>query len=134
MNRFNQHVTHDSAKTPTPKSREDVVHAKSGYSHDVEDNINNLSNPSVIAKEMEKLKNFGTINISDKRSKLKKRETANSNFVRNTGLCKRQNISKGKLPFVEKDAYEGMDTTNIPFNSDYRRGLSAKVIHIVLVT
>jgi hypothetical protein len=77
MNRFNQHVTHDSAKTPTPKSREDVVHAKSGYSHDVEDNINNLNNPSVIAKEMEKLKNFGTINISDnssdKRSKLKKR-------------------------------------------------------------
>jgi hypothetical protein len=96
--------------------------------HDVQDNGGKRNNPSVVAKEVEKLKNFGTINISDnteeERSNFNKRTTPSTNFVRSGSQCKRQNTAKEAV----KGHEHGADTTNVPFSSDYRRRFNPEVI------
>lgn len=88
----------------------------------------------LLAKGMEKLKNFNTINISDyevERMNAKKRTVTNSNYVCSDTLCKRRNTSNGKLPYIYVEKNRGgrevVDNTNNPFSSDYRRRFNAKV-------
>lgn len=137
-------VDHD---TPNSKPENSKVHSSCGYSPDVEDNRNIVNKVTRLAKEtqgqektihkgMGMLKNLGTINISDiedtedESSKHKKRPVTRGDFVRPAPDNKRLNIDKGKLPFGEsyKTLGDGELCDDIkPFNSDYRRGATAKV-------
>jgi hypothetical protein len=145
MSSYIQSLKNADVQTPAPMSRDQTVHGDQtihrtfGYSP--EDNGKNSKNPRVLAKQMDKLKNFGTIQISDNteddRSNVKKRTSTNTNFVRGNTSSKRQNTDKGKLPFVyshtPNDDGDDVDTNVVQFNSDYRRGFNAKVIQFVNV-
>ncbi|KAK2449872.1 hypothetical protein QL285_009027 [Trifolium repens] len=80
---------------------------------------------------MEKIKNFGTITISegeDEGTKLKKRTITKETFIRNEKNFKRQNTQIGKQSRLESqdNIAKGKDViqSNKPFNSDYRRGVN----------
>lgn len=122
-------------QTPNPKYEDFNVNHNFGYSPDVEDNMNDLDKTTGLAKGIEKLKNFETINISDdtdeEGSKVKKRAIARSSFVRSAPESKRQNTRKGKEPMLDAKTDmakedEGGQQANKPFNSDYRRGFKGK--------
>jgi hypothetical protein len=82
MSSYIQGLENADVQTPAPKSRNQTVHRTSGYSSDVADNVKNSENPRVLAKEKDKLKFFGIINISDNteddRLNIKKRTTTNT--------------------------------------------------------
>jgi ABC-type tungstate transport system permease subunit len=90
-----------------------------------------------IDKGMEKIKNFGTITISegeDEGTKLKKRTITKETFIRNEKNFKRQNTQIGKQSRLESqdNIAKGKDViqSNKPFNSDYRRGVNDEVTNI----
>lgn len=132
--------------TPNSKPENSKVHSSCGYSPDVKDNRNTVNRVTCFAKEtqgqeksihkgMGILKNLGTINISDiedtedESYKYKKRTVTRGEFIRPAPDNKRQNIDKGKLPFGEsyQTLGDGEHCDDIkPFNSDYRRGATAK--------
>ncbi|MCH80113.1 hypothetical protein A2U01_0000875, partial [Trifolium medium] len=88
-----------------------------------------LNREKAVNKGMEKLKNFGTITISDtddENAKQKKRTMSKGTFVRADQQRKRQNTD---LPRVEinQNSFKGKEPDenfNKPFNSDYRRGVN----------
>jgi hypothetical protein len=100
-----------------------------------------LNREQAINKQMEKLKNFGTITISDtddETVKLKKRGISKGTYVRNDKERKRQNTTQGttqgNIPNVEiaENNCKGKeieDNCNKPFYSDYRRGVTTPVMH-----
>ncbi|RHN38519.1 putative Ulp1 protease family catalytic domain-containing protein [Medicago truncatula] len=117
-NSINGDCTHKYTCTPSP---------------DVEDKRKKGNKTTDWVKNMEKLKNCGTIDISDNEeddSNGKKRKRESTSYVRADQMSKRQ--------YINKDKQVEMDTSNMkdevsphslgikPFSSDYRRGVRGK--------
>jgi ABC-type tungstate transport system permease subunit len=135
-------------ETPSKKIEDCNVHSSSGYSPDVADNQQHLKHTTALPKTtlnpekeidkgMEKIKNFGTITISegeDEGTKLKKRTITKETFIRNEKNFKRENTQIGKQSRLESqdNIAKGKDViqSNEPFNSDYRRGVNDEVTNI----
>jgi ABC-type tungstate transport system permease subunit len=135
-------------ETPSKKIEDCNVHSSSGYSPDVADNQQHLKHTTALPKTtlnpekeidkgMEKIKNFGTITISegeDEGTKLKKRTITKETFIRNEKNFKRQNTQIGKQSRLESqdNIAKGKDViqSNKPFNTDYRRGVNDEVTNI----
>lgn len=123
-NSINGDCTHKYTCTPSP---------------DVEDKRKKGNKTTDWVKNMEKLKNCGTIDISDNEeddSNGKKRKRESTSYVRADQMSKRQ--------YINKDKQVEMDTSNMkdevsphslgikPFSSDYRRGVRGKVLSLKL--
>jgi hypothetical protein len=125
-----QHV-----QTPNSINGDCTQRYSSGPSPDVADKRRNLKNETDWVKNRENLKNVGTIEISDGEengSSGKKRTRSTTTFVRGDEIRKCQNTNKGKQVVTDTSRINDDDSPqgvgNKPFNSDYRRGVSGKVL------
>jgi hypothetical protein len=112
-----QELNNDAFRTPNNNLHDWHVDSSSGYSHEIALNGKNVKRTDDLPKKtvnqdkainrgMEKLKDFGTIDISDtddENAKLKKRTMGKETFFRHDQDRKRQNTTKGKLPLVHQE-------------------------------
>jgi hypothetical protein len=143
-----QELNNDAFRTPNNNLHDWPVDSSSGYSPEITLNGKNVKRTDDLPKKtvnqdkainrgMEKLKDFGTIDISDtddENAKLKKRTMGKETFVRHDQYRKRQNTTKGKLPLVhqERNNFKSVDIQHQdkyekPFNSVYKRGFAEQV-------